>query len=405
MKTQHPDDATLMEVAGGNASAALFTAVRAHAQDCAPCARRLDGFHAVLDVARDNDTVDDVAYARAKSRLMHAIGQEAVLGRRPQGLWGSKVAAGVMLVAFSGAALALGATAASSDWFSRPALTPSPVVAPSPSPRPVPKAPEAPPHEADATDVEDSDAVVIAPVETAAASKPAASVTAPPAPKRRVASSTISVPKSPLLERQPVEFIDEKSHPEPHRKVALATGAKSVLATATAAEAAARTKAAGAEEWIGVGDLYAHAGEAEKAGESFLSALKGPAAKTARKRLGKVANADRAAATRLLTTMREHFGPQSTAEEMRLQCEWGLRFRGDRRAVEDCQAFGRHHPEHSAMRTLALAAGETAERRLGDCPLAIVEYSRALVLGQASGMTSAGALASRARCREAIGDV
>src|SRR5690606_6333157 len=69
-----------------------------------------------------------------------------------------------------------------------------------------------------------------------------------------------------------------------------------------------------------------------------------------------------------------------------------------------CQTFGRAYPAHPAVRTLALAAGQVAETRLADLPLAVAEYSRAIMVSEYAGFSSSEALLSRARARSRLGD-
>lgn len=424
MSAQHPDRATLMEVASEHASVALRDAVLEHAQSCAACAQRLTGLQDVLRSAQAAPPMLEGDHHAAKARLLSALPAQAGAAVAPRwqlpgrGFGTTKIAAGLAVLVLSGGALALGITAAADGWFERP---PAAALAGMDS------------RTEDATKAEEPAAapLVVAPLTTAPPEQPALesagraagkalrtpfeiprkspSKVAPRA-KQRVETdrASTSTPALPAVKIAPPAKapVDPKAMPseEPHRKVAIAEGAKTVLDVAKATERKAKKAAVGAPEWIGVGDLYAQAGEAERAGHAYLEALKGAGAKTARQRLTQVAAADPSAARTLLAKMRSERAQNSAAEALRLRCEWGLRMHADRPAVLDCRSFGQRHPEHPAMRTLALAAGETAERRLSDCRLAIGEYSRALLLGKTSGMATAGALVARARCREQVGE-
>lgn len=423
MSAQHPDHATLVEVASGNASSALGDAVVQHAQRCATCAQRLAGLQTVLEGAQAPPAISAADHHAAKARLLAALPAHGAAaqqrGQRWRSLGGMKLAASMAVVVFSGGALALGITAAAESWFERPSETRALDRAGEIRSPKVPAAvvddaskPEAKDGAEDSErllpiEMEKSEAASgVSPKDTSgkpdqAGSKARQRASAEPTSKSAPAPAPAKIVPPTVAAPAP-----EKEAPSavPHRKVAIASGAKTALDVAKATERNAKTAPAGAPEWIGVGDLYAQAGEAERAGKAYLEALKGAGAKTARQRLTQVAAADPSAARTLLTKMRAEQADHSAAEALRLRCEWGLRIHADRQAVLDCRAFGQRHPEHPAMRTLALAAGETAERRLSDCRLAIGEYSRALLLGKTSGIATAGALVARARCREQVGE-
>jgi hypothetical protein len=156
------------------------------------------------------------------------------------------------------------------------------------------------------------------------------------------------------------------------------------------------------------GDALARSGHAEQAARLYVSALDGSWSDLAAERLRAlvVGMGDAEAEALVAHWLREldrSVGRKRGQAAMRLRCEWALLFRGDRTAVEMCQAFAREHPADPAVQRLAFATGKLAEERLRDPTLAVAEYTRAL-LGSAAVPTS-DALFSRARCRADLGDV
>jgi hypothetical protein len=163
-------------------------------------------------------------------------------------------------------------------------------------------------------------------------------------------------------------------------------------------------RGAGAIGWVDAGDLSALAGDVDGAAFSYIQGLPGAEAAGAADRLARLVN-DGALTHDLASSRITGSSARESAEGMRLLCEWGLRYRADRDAVRACQAFGRRHPSHPSVRTLALAAGRIAEHRLHDDVLAIEEYSRAVLVSRFAGVATTEALFSRSRCQARRGQL
>jgi tetratricopeptide (TPR) repeat protein len=146
-------------------------------------------------------------------------------------------------------------------------------------------------------------------------------------------------------------------------------------------------------------------GNPSRALKAYLQSLAGAEGTQAAHRLRVVVSKGMASETELLEMLATHPRAQNSAEGMRLLCEWRLKVRPDRQAVQSCQAFGQAHPAHPAVHRLALAAGLVAENHLQDWNLAVEEYSRALVVSEFAELPSSDALFFRARARARLGQV
>jgi hypothetical protein len=161
----------------------------------------------------------------------------------------------------------------------------------------------------------------------------------------------------------------------------------------------------GIHSWTGVADGFAAAGAIEEATEHYLNAIALGEVQTASAGLGGMIASGRVDGGTLLERlagMEEVLARDAAAA--RLACEWGLRFSRKRRAVMLCRQFGERFPQDISMRSLALMSGEMAEMHLGDCGLAVGEYTRALLVSEYRRDPNNEALLGRARCHHTLGD-
>jgi tetratricopeptide (TPR) repeat protein len=346
------DDATLLALSAGDLSAAQATSARDHVGSCAACAASLEALDAAR-VAFAPEEPSPFASARMQRELSRALDGEI---RAQRHAWrGQRVVVAVAVAAMSGAAIAM---TAAGTFRSEP----PPAPAPAPAPGPQAQAPLL------------------------------AEVPRPPVVE--------AAPVTDAVEEQ-VEIVPEVVEPPARRRVAAAALPQSTpLQRAETALAAAEESSALLE----AGDLFEEADAPERAVEAWVPALATDTGDAARLRLSRLVRRGVVDPDEVLARVAEDESALRSAEGMRMACEWGLKYRQDRRAVADCQAFGRAFPAHPATRALALAAGSAAETRLGDLELAVAEYSRALLVSEYAGVPGTDALVARARARAKMGE-
>jgi len=187
--------------------------------------------------------------------------------------------------------------------------------------------------------------------------------------------------------------------------------ARSQSSVESSAESPAAATSAGsltAAAALEAGDALVAAGNTDEAAARYLEALGGDVesgARAADKLRALVHGAPDDRAEGLVGRLLPRLASLSGAPAMGLSCEWGLLFRGDRSAVDACDAFARAHPGDKAVQRLAVATGRVAEERLGDPARAVEAYTRALLVGPAADVASHDALLARARCRADLGQL
>lgn len=391
----HIADLDLWAFGRGELAAERTASVEAHLEACDPCRRRLDGLRIAHEAARAlGGAPSPFASARMKRTLAARLDDEVWAQRaawRP-----SRVAAALAFATLSGAAAAMTASGAWTRFL--PEAPPARVEAPS-EPEEAPAAPEGPSGA-------DGWSAASEVVEVAAAAED------PPEPMESREAASGAVRKRPRRLAAARSRRDEPAPREPATarawggggpRVAVAEGTPSPREAAEAARLALEGRP-GAPGWVSAGDLYAQAGDARGAAEAYLEALSGADAGAAQARLRRLASEGAVDERWALAAVARHPEASQSAEGLRLLCEWGLKSRGDREAVGFCQAFGRAFPAHPAVHGLALAAGRTAETRLSDLPLALAEYSRALVVSEFADLPTSEALLHRARVLHQMGN-
>jgi len=387
----HLDDGLLFACARGDASAEA----QAHVAACPVCATKVSAFASIVESARvvDDDESSPFAHARARRRLTDALVEDR---RATLRMWRPRtVFVAVVVASFGGAGLA----AVSSERVVR-ALSQlvesdevdvdvrraerGPTDPSSTTPRAAPKADPV----VDEGGTDGAGEVVTpeggqAPSSVSAITPP--TVTGAPRTPSSVGARATSTPRP------------------PGRRVALAPGGLTPLAAYQRALNDLADAGSGDPRFVDVGDLAALAGEPRAALESYVRALAGDRGAMADERLDLlVADGAIAEADVLAALLADPIATES-AEGMKRRCATELRHRGDRAAVALCQRFGELHREHPAVRRLALAAGRTAEFRLDDPALAVLEYSRAILVSEIAGVASTEALLARARAQAKLG--
>lgn len=362
----HVPDETLLALLAGDLPASDVTPAQSHLGMCPTCQRsraRLAAVHAAFD---DDRQPSPFVSARMKRRLSEALAVE--VSAPPRLVRRSRAAAAVAFAALSGAAVAM--TASSRAPSSDEALDRVEVRAP---------------------------AVVAEPVRVVPAQP---LLLAEPAPPRKVALAPRE-DRSPPRPRPRATAADRAG---PSLRVAVAPG---TLAPAEALEAAWEDAVTGQEpaDWVALGDAFVQAGAHDRAVDAWVRALDSDAGEAALQRLTSVTREGLVQPEDVVERLEGLGEGQGGAETLRLRCEWGLKHRGDRAAVEACRAFGRSYPAHPAVRSLAIAAGHVAETRLDDLSMAVEEYSRALVVSEYAGVPGSEALLARARARARLGDL
>jgi tetratricopeptide (TPR) repeat protein len=155
--------------------------------------------------------------------------------------------------------------------------------------------------------------------------------------------------------------------------------------------------------WINVGDAYALAGDAEMALDAFVRGLRTVRGYIATARLFRLVSENIASEAEVMKRVADDPSIRDSAEGMRLLCSWKLRINPGLDAVNTCAEFAQKHPKHPAMRIHVLAAGRVAESQIGDCELAIKQYTKAILVSQYAGISSTEAIFSRARCLAKMG--
>jgi tetratricopeptide (TPR) repeat protein len=347
--SEHPSDLALLAMDDGELSAKAEAGLRAHLAACAACSRA----RAALLLAREHAVAlggvgpGPFARVRARHRLVKALEGEPrpAAARRSLG----RVPAAVGVLALSGAALAVGG-----DWGPRERGPPTGAAVVEPTP----VAPVAEP-----------------PAEQDLALAPESPPEPPAAPLARAAPRPARALAEPAA-----EAVDERGL----RERALAAGEPT--------------------NWLALGDFLVQSGALPRGAAAYGEALRRFGSQPAGVRLSALLRGGRLALPDALAELEEPLSAAGRVQARRLRCEWGLAHRGDRAAVEDCRTFGRAHPDHPAAPALAFGAGRLAEIRLHDLPLAVAEYSRALLVADAAGVPSPEALFARARARAALGD-
>lgn len=395
--SKHLDDGLLFDCVRGDAPADA----QAHVALCPSCAKKVAGFAAVLDAARSSDDEESspFAQARARRRLTDALVEDR---RASLHMWRPRtVFVAVVVATFGGAGLAAVSSERVSRAFSR------------------------------FVESNDSDSVDGArggdrraergPFEDIAPSAPrtpsaaeAANEAASPTDRTLQTAPTFDAPRPapPLSDAFAPGAQTSRSHPNARsssstrptsRRVALAPGALSPLDAYRRAAADLSGAASGDARFVDVGDLAAMAGEPRAALESYVRALAGDRGELADERLDRLVADGAVAEADVLAALEADPVAKESAEGMKRRCATELRHRGDRAAVALCQRFGELHRDHPAVRRLALAAGRTAEFRLDDPALAVLEYSRAILVSEIAGVASTEALLARARAQAKLG--
>lgn len=393
----HVEDASLLARLAGDLPATEAARIDAHLASCPGCRGSLEAFQRVRGgLLAGSQEPSPFASARMKRGLAEALRSGPVTA--PRLVRRSRAAAAVAFAAISGAAVAMTATRSTTDVpanLSESASTGASGAAMAP-------------------------AVPVGPVRAAAAVarellSPPAVVLERPVLSDVEASKRDGRQREERLQQRPRRGpLDEDGRASADGAGQAASGVRVALAhrdqrarerdRGEALEAAWQkaTSGSGTPDWVALGDAFAQAGAIDRAADAWVEGLASPASATAAQRLSSAAREDVLDPDALLQRLAS--AALDNAEALRLQCEWSLRHRGDRAAVESCRTFGRAYPAHPAVRTLALAAGQVAETRLDDLPLAVAEYSRAIMVSEYAGVPSSEALLSRARARTRLGD-
>jgi hypothetical protein len=390
----HPASEVLLALANEALAPTERAHVASHVSSCTICARGVAAFAEIGRLARD-DAPPPFAMARARRRLLDALVEER---RAAVSMWRPRTVMVAMLVATLGGAAFAAVSTSRLGWFTgadaeafsrRRSSTTT----------------------AEAATTEALQTPVAVPLSGPEADVSLAPTVAPDVDQAidqaigRALRAPVSSRDEPArLEPSRVRPSTSVRAPEPKsRRVALAPGGRSADAVLTAMRAELVLAPPGDARFVDLGDLAALAGDPRVALEAYTRGLAGSRAAEADQRLDRLVADGTLSEEDVLGAIAKEPAAQESAEGMKRRCATELRHRGDRQAVALCQRFGEQFPQHPAVRRLALAAGRTAEFRLDDPTLAVLEYSRAILVSDIAGLASTEALLARARAQAKLG--
>ena len=437
----HPPETEIWSFVAGELPAGQEGVVAAHLAHCAECQRSLRIISGFRTHARESGRLpSEFESARMAKELREQIQRQT---RVQRGAWlPSRVAAAVAFATLSGAAVAMTASGTWPLFSSSGQKSVSPAMHSANATQPT-KAPET------RMEIAEEAALASEPLSDSTMSVPglaeqgetgatrdnvasehktgdrgtahfqsrSISKSSPPGQKSKIASvprrSRQKASPNPVRTKTepaakiamlPIHARPSASIPVDQRQIDIAPGTPApLIALRAEEERLSRTDAEAG--WLPVGDAYIQMGDTGGAQRAYFQSLTGVEAVQAANRLQAMVSKGMATKEELIEELANHSPARSSAEGMRLLCEWRLKVRPDRQAVQACQVFGQAHPAHPAVHRLALAAGLVAENHLQDWDLAIEEYSRALVVSEFAELPSSDALFFRARARARLGQI